>query len=186
MLTKQTPIVRQCVHEGLPVSGDAITAADIADDKYLKPVLDDDAVILGLFDLPEVVVAGNPAAATTTATGAAGAGEDKANVDGLLQRNAELRDELARVAAQFENYRTAVQRTLDQRWGVDGEGEGFDYEDRAADVAGVVRREIKAKGKDANPDDESKHYWESYSGVGASLDIYSSTFLSPLPIEQVC
>ena len=80
---------------------------------------------------------------------------------------AELREELARVSAQFENYRAAVQRTLDQRWGVN---EGFDDEDRTADVAGVVRRETgKPKGKDANPNDESKYYWESYSGVGKCL-----------------
>ena len=168
------------------MSGDVITAADIADDRYLKPVLDDDAVILGLFDLPEVVAADSPAAAGATA-GTGGIGEGKADVEGLLRGNAELRDELARVTAQFENYRAAVQRTLDQRWGVDG----FDDEDRAADVAGVVRREIKSIGKDANPDDESKHYWESYSGVGKCLELLFflfSLFSFPthLPYRAVC
>ena len=161
-LTKPA-LVRQRVHEGLPVTGDAITAADIADDRYLKPVLDDDAVILGLFDLPDV---GGASGSANNAVAGEG-GEGKADVEGLVRRNAELREELARVSAQFENYRAAVQRTLDQRWGV---SEGFDDEDRTADVAGVVRRETgKPKGKDANPNDESKYYWESYSGVGKCL-----------------
>ncbi|KAK7755064.1 Ribosomal protein arginine N-methyltransferase rmt3 [Diatrype stigma] len=175
---KLVNFVRQRVHEGLPVTGEDITLADIDHDQYLKPVLDDDAVILGLFDLPEVV----PSTTTTTTTatsdaagssagGANGASDNTPLVNDLLARNAELREELARAAAQFDSYRAAVQQTLDQRWG--------DVVDADADAEAVAKaererkekererrqREKKKGGELANPNDESKYYWDSYSQI---------------------
>ncbi|KAI1816644.1 S-adenosyl-L-methionine-dependent methyltransferase [Poronia punctata] len=133
---KLVNFIRQRVHEGLPVSED-ISLADISDDAYLKPVLDDDAVIIGLFDLPELSTA-----------------QDGENVDELRKRNAELEEKLASITVQYDNYRDAVSKTLDERWG----------DDKAVsqDAAG------KGKDKDVVPvirEDESKYYWESYAGV---------------------
>jgi protein arginine N-methyltransferase 3 len=134
------------VHEGLPVSED-ISLSDINDDAYLKPVLDDDAVIIGLFDLPDL-----PA---PDAILAAQSSDNAALVSDLLKRNTELQEELARVALQYENYRATVSRTLDERWGDAG-------------APGTGEAAGKGKGKDdiEEKEDESKYYWESYAGVG--------------------
>ncbi|KAH9893759.1 S-adenosyl-L-methionine-dependent methyltransferase [Xylariomycetidae sp. FL2044] len=143
--------VRQRVHEGLPVSQDAIAAADIEKDQYLKPVLDDDAVILSLFDLPELP----PAAGAAEVAGAQGGNDDSALTNDLLRRNAELQEQLARVTAQFESYRGAVSQTLDERWG---------DVDQAEAEAGRNKGKGKA-GEVAVKEDDSKYYWESYAGA---------------------
>ncbi|KAI1496427.1 hypothetical protein F5X99DRAFT_73654, partial [Biscogniauxia marginata] len=138
---KLVNFIRQRVHEGLPVSED-ISAADIDHDQYLKPVLDDDAMILGLFDLPELTPAGSvPPQA-----------DNAALVNDLLRRNNELQEELARITAQFESYRATVSQTLDERWG--------DVDQAEAESSGKAGQ---GKGKDAQKDD-SKYYWESYAG----------------------
>ncbi|KAI0973175.1 S-adenosyl-L-methionine-dependent methyltransferase [Xylaria arbuscula] len=143
---KLVNFIRQRVHEGLPVS-ENISLADIDDDAYLKPVLDDDAVIIGLFDLPELTAPGD----TLSAQG----GDNAALVNDLLRRNTELQEQLATALLQHENYRAAVSKTLDERW---GETEA----DKANESAG------KGKGKDGadgEKEDDSKYYWESYAGV---------------------
>lgn len=135
------PIVRHRTHDGVAVADD-VSKSDFDRDEYLKPVLEDDAVIMGLFDLPDVV----PEKAAP--------GEGAATVDDLLKRNVELQEELARVTAQFESYRVTVAETLDQRWGdVD-----------AAEAEAKAAADEKAKGK--APEDSSKYYWESYAGNG--------------------
>ncbi|XXG97903.1 hypothetical protein Hte_004219 [Hypoxylon texense] len=139
---KLVNFIRQRVHEGLPVTED-LSWSDIDHEQYLRPVLDDDAVILGLFDLPELQPAG-----------ASGSGGDDNNsavlVDDLLKRNAELQEELARTKAQFDSYRVAVQQTLDERWG--------DVDQAEAEAAS------SRKGKEVKKEDDSKYYWESYAG----------------------
>ncbi|KAJ1338544.1 type I protein arginine methyltransferase [Microdochium nivale] len=137
---KLVNFVRQRVHEGLPVTED-ISASDISGDQYLKPVLGDDAVILGLFDLPDVA-ADAPAAGSSADAGA----------NDLTKRNAELAEQLARVTAQFENYRITVQQTLDERW---GDADQADAE---------ARRAAQLKAAKEQPEDPSKYYWESYAG----------------------
>lgn len=133
------------MHEGLPVSED-ISLSDIDDDAYLKPVLDDDAMIIGLFDLPEL-------SAPDTALSAQ-SGDNAVLVNDLLKRNTELQEQLASVMLQYENYRATVSKTLDDRWG-----------DEKADAAG------KGKVNDVVDikEDDSKYYWESYAGVGELL-----------------
>ncbi|KAI1139650.1 S-adenosyl-L-methionine-dependent methyltransferase [Hypoxylon sp. FL0543] len=140
---KLVNFIRQRVHEGLPVTED-ISWSDIDQEQYLKPVLDDDAVILGLFDLPEL----KPA----EAQGAKG--DNAAVVDDLLKRNTELQEELARVKAQFDSYRAAVQQTLDERWG--------DVDQAEAESAAAAAKAGKDKGVKK---DESQSYWESYAGA---------------------
>ncbi|RYP71990.1 hypothetical protein DL771_004459 [Monosporascus sp. 5C6A] len=147
---KLVNFIRQRVHEGLPVTED-ISLADIDHEQYLKPVLDDDAVILGLFDLPEVTTAAAAADAIAAKAAAETSGDNAALVNDLLMRNAELQEELARVTAKFDNYRVAVQQTLDQRW-----GDEADADDEAA--------KGKGKGKE-KAEDDSKYYWDSYAGI---------------------
>ncbi|TGJ85448.1 hypothetical protein E0Z10_g3293 [Xylaria hypoxylon] len=146
---KLVNFIRQRVHEGLPVSED-ISVADIDDDAYLKPVLDDDAVIIGLFDLPEL--------SAPDAIIAAQSGDNGALVNDLLKRNTELQEQLASVLLQHENYQAAVSKTLDERW---GEAGADDNTKKTNQTAG------KGKGKDGveEKEDESKYYWESYAGV---------------------
>jgi hypothetical protein len=99
--------VRQRVHEGLTLP-DEITLKDIDDDRYLKPVLDDDALIMCLDDLPEPSPPAGEAAKLS-----------EVSPEDVIKRNSELQTELEALAKQFNNYRLAVQQTLDTRWGED-------------------------------------------------------------------
>ncbi|CAJ2511026.1 Uu.00g066510.m01.CDS01 [Anthostomella pinea] len=147
--------IRQRAHEGLPVSED-ISSSDLDHEQYLKPVLDDDAVIIGLFDLPELT--------PPDAQVGGGGGENEALVNDLLKRNSELQEELARVSAQYENYRATVSQTLDERW-------GDVAEPAESSKAGGAPEKEKAKGMggegngEVKKEDDSKSYWESYAGV---------------------
>ncbi|KAI2626812.1 S-adenosyl-L-methionine-dependent methyltransferase [Xylaria nigripes] len=144
--------IRHRVHEGLPVSED-ISLADINDDAYLKPILDDDAAIIGLFDLPEL----DPEVPPESSVG----GDDNAAlVNDLLKRNAELQEQLSNVMIQYESYRADVSKTLDNRWGE----AGADDSDKKAESS-VVAGKGKARDGEEEPEDESKYYWESYAGI---------------------
>ncbi|KAI1099092.1 S-adenosyl-L-methionine-dependent methyltransferase [Jackrogersella minutella] len=144
---KLVNFIRQRVHEGLPVTED-ISWSDIDQEQYLRPVLDDDAVILGLFDLPELKPAETQGG---NSNGGGGDGDNAALVDDLLRRNGDLQEELARVKAQFDGYRVTVQQTLDERWG---------------DVDQAEAESAKAsKQKDVAKKDDSQYYWESYAGA---------------------
>ncbi|KAL7624764.1 Ribosomal protein arginine N-methyltransferase rmt3 [Parahypoxylon ruwenzoriense] len=148
--------IRQRVHEGLPVTED-ISWPDINHDQYLKPVLDDDAVILGLFDLPEVKPAG---------VAVSQGGDNAVIVEDLLKRNSELQGELTRVKARFDNYRVAVQKTLDERWG------DVDPAEQPAESATKVRGKQNEAEKE---EDESKYYWESYAGADIHEEMLKDT-----------
>ncbi len=130
-----------------------ITAEHLADDKLLIPVLEDDALIFCLDELP----ASTPSQAQEKAkvADAPAAGHGGAPVDELLQKNAQLQAELEQLAKQFTNYRLAVEQTLDKRWGVDEEGE----KGEASKTADPVVPEKKQK-------DESTYYFESYAHNG--------------------
>lgn len=134
--------IRSQVHDGQTVS-ENISTSEIESDQYLKPVLDDDAVIIGLFDLPDIVPEATPVQT-----------QDGTAVDDLLKRNTELQEELQRITAQFERYRATVSETLDQRW---GSVEAAEAEAAAAKAAG--KGPVPKK-----PEDTSKYYWESYAG----------------------
>ncbi|KAK3683541.1 S-adenosyl-L-methionine-dependent methyltransferase [Podospora appendiculata] len=134
--------VRQRVHEGAEVPAE-ISQADLEDDRYLKPVLDDDALILCLDDLPETGAAA--AAASASASGLPSSGVDASLDVELKKSTAELQAELEQLTKQFTNYRLAVQKTLDERWQANDEPD---------DVPG-------AKGGEAK--DDSAYYFESYA-----------------------
>jgi predicted RNA methylase len=87
-----------------------ISRSDFEDDRYLQPVLENDAL---LFTLDEILEDEEAVAAAT------GAGEAPSTE--LSSRNRELEAELEALRGQFANYRLAVEQTLDRRWGVDDE-----------------------------------------------------------------
>ncbi|KAK3985793.1 S-adenosyl-L-methionine-dependent methyltransferase [Cladorrhinum sp. PSN332] len=145
--------VRQRVHEGKEVKAESITVEDLNDDSLLKPVLEDDALILCLDDLP---VAGSAQQTKDgkAAAAAAGGGEAPA-VDELLQKNAQLQEELERLAQQFNNYRLAVQKTLDERWG-DDDGKA----ESSSKAKAVIANE---EGEKKKGPEEATWYFESYA-----------------------
>ncbi|KAK4209333.1 S-adenosyl-L-methionine-dependent methyltransferase [Rhypophila decipiens] len=146
--------IRQKVHEGAALPAD-ITKADLDDDRYLKPVLDDDALILCLDDLPEPKSAAASGPGTSTTAGESTTA-DGPQVDLLLQKNAALQAELEQLTKQFSNYRLAVQQTLDQRWQAD-EDSGD------APTPGSSSASKSPPGKDEKPKDDSAYYFESYA-----------------------
>ncbi|KAH8601357.1 putative ribosomal protein arginine N-methytransferase rmt3 [Bisporella sp. PMI_857] len=127
---KLVNFIRSQVHSGLPVSAD-ITKNDFEDDKFLKPVLEDDALLISLDDLPEL-----PSESERNKAEAPSA---------LAARVAELEEELRRIQTQFDNYRSTVEETLDERWNDKSKGPG-----PAPDE------------KEEKRDDDS-HYFSSYS-----------------------
>lgn len=129
------------MHEGLALPED-ICLRDIEDDRYLKPVLDDDALIMCLDDLPE------PSAPAGEAK------QSEVSPEDLIRRNTELQGELEALAKQFNNYRLAVQQTLDTRWGED------DTEVQSRGPSAPVKAEDSKAEKEKAED--GNHYSESY------------------------
>ncbi|KAK4222489.1 S-adenosyl-L-methionine-dependent methyltransferase [Podospora fimiseda] len=161
--------IRQRVHEGKEVKAENITVEELNDDSLLKPVLEDDALILCLDDLP---VAG--AAAQDKKDSKASAGEPPA-VDELLQKNAQLQEELERLAQQFNNYRLAVQKTLDERWGEDDSKAESSSSSKAKNV---VAEEGEKKDEKKAPE-EATWYFESY----ANNDIHETMLKDTIRTE---
>ncbi|KAL2759505.1 hypothetical protein ACRALDRAFT_1074227 [Sodiomyces alcalophilus JCM 7366] len=105
---KLVNFIRQQIHDGRPLP-ETITLETIADDRYLKPVVDDDALILSLdeLDLDDSDQEAVPPVA------------DDVSREDLAALNARLAEELAAVNSQFADYRLAVEETLERRWGDD-------------------------------------------------------------------
>ncbi|EKD14655.1 uncharacterized protein L3040_000178 [Drepanopeziza brunnea f. sp. 'multigermtubi'] len=104
--------IRSQVRCGQRVSPD-ISKADFEDEKFLKPVLEDDALLFSLDDLPEV----------TEHEQSAQSGKGKAipsDSGPLAARVVELEEDLRRMQLQFDNYRSTVSQTLDERWNASG------------------------------------------------------------------
>nr|CAB91258.1 related to protein arginine N-methyltransferase 3 [Neurospora crassa] len=155
-LIKLINFIRSKVHEGVPLPAE-ITAADLEDDRYLKPVLDDDALILCLDDLPESSGTGAEASAAGTQKGA-----DAPAVDELIQKNAELQAQLEQLSKQFSNYRLAVQQTLDQRWQADDDDKDA-AKGKAAAAAAAAAPSGPAPEGPAAKEGASDYYFESYA-----------------------
>lgn len=144
----------------------------MADDRLLIPVLENDELIFYLDDLP---ASPKPAKKAATAT--------QANVDELLRKNSELQDQLDRLAQQFNNYRLAVEHTLDKRWGLDGEGNEDEKTSSlfmsaasapspgtstATTVGPAQRTPDTAENGSGSEQDDSAYYFESYAHNGKS------------------
>jgi protein arginine N-methyltransferase 3 len=139
---KLVNFIRSQVHNGQSVSSN-ISKEDFADEKFLKPVLEDDALIINLDDLPDISTQeGNPGFEKKTDV-TSSSGE-------LVSRISELEEELRRMQSQFDNYRETVKQTLDDRWN-----------DKSTSGPSAGRK------KEEKRDDDS-HYFSSYSYNGQS------------------
>ncbi|KAL2069731.1 hypothetical protein VTL71DRAFT_14410 [Oculimacula yallundae] len=127
--------IRSQVHSGQKVSPD-VSKADFEDDKFLKPVLEDDALLFSLDELPEVT---EELQNTDSDKGKAVGGD----AEPLTARVIELEEDLRRIQLQFDNYRSTVSQTLDERWNASGSSKS-------------------AEEKEEKRDDDS-HYFSSYS-----------------------
>ncbi|KKA28670.1 hypothetical protein TD95_004755 [Thielaviopsis punctulata] len=132
---KLANFVRQCARDGTSLP-EPIVLENLSSDTLLKPVVDNDGLIMAL---DEVLDADDAAHASTTAVG----GEEAVK---LAQRNAELEEKLQRLTEQFASYRVTVEETLEKRWG--------DVEEK---------RETKGP---AIPEAIDQNYFESYAGYG--------------------
>ncbi|KAH6679605.1 putative ribosomal protein arginine N-methytransferase rmt3 [Halenospora varia] len=129
--------VRSRVHNGQKVDTN-ISRKDFDDEMFLKPVLEDDALLFSLDELPEIVEIQD------LDTQDKGKGIDR-NPGELVARVSELEEELRRIQFQFEDYRTTVKETLDKKWDDNSTAPG-----------------PSATEKEEKRDDDS-HYFSSYS-----------------------
>lgn len=113
---KLVNFVRDHVKNGSPLP-ENIATKDLEDEKYLRPVLENDALIFSLDEVLETI------------------NNDQANgsSDGNLEvRNRNLEEELEKLRDQFANYRLTVQQTLDKKWGDDSETASAEKKDDSA------------------------------------------------------
>ncbi|RKF59117.1 Ribosomal protein arginine N-methyltransferase rmt3 [Erysiphe neolycopersici] len=135
---KLVNFIRAEALEGRTISS-SLSKADFEDDLYLKPFLENDAVLYNLDDLP--VISGQ------RHDPASGIKEIIESQDSILEiRVSELEEKLRRVEGQFDSYRTSVSRILDERLQAMPSGE--------ASVS-------KIKSKDES--DLDSHYFSSYA-----------------------
>ncbi|KAK2021110.1 methyltransferase domain-containing protein [Colletotrichum zoysiae] len=131
---KLVNFIRQLIHDGAALP-EAISAEDIADERFLKPVIEDDALIMALTELDL-------------------GDESSEAIQQVAQpsssREVQLAEELEKLKSQFASYRAAVEQTLDQRWGDDAAV--TTHSDSSRDVDNKEARK-----------DESQYYWESYA-----------------------
>lgn len=102
---KLVNFIRHYTEKGLSLPKE-IANKDIEDDAYLKPVLENDALLFSLDDILEIGEKDGHADSGTSES-----------VNTLLSRNRELEEELETIRNQFGNYRLTVEQTLDKRWG---------------------------------------------------------------------
>lgn len=137
--------IRSQVQNGNTVLSN-ISSEAFEDEKFLKPVLEDDALLFSLDDLPEIVE-------QPTSTDAEAKGKEVSTGSGeLVARVSELEEELRRIQLQFDNYRTTVSETLDDRWN--------DKTTSGPFKSGSEDKEEKR--------DDDSHYFTSYSYNGKS------------------
>jgi protein arginine N-methyltransferase 3 len=105
---KLVNFIRSNVKAGQAVVAKDISAEDFVDEKYLKPVLENDALLFSLDEILEEQEGLDSGAAQVSG-------------EALAAKNKELEDELEALRSQFANYRLAVEQTLDKRWGDESE-----------------------------------------------------------------
>ena len=145
-----------------------ISEADFSGDEYLRPVLEDDALILALDSLPESQEQ-NAAGKERNSTG-----NDTAGATELHAKIEQLQSELESLNKQFENYRLAVQKTLDQRWGVDEEPQKGASASKTANTPNDAKAtSVSKKGDEEEVPSSSgtDYYFESYSHSGKSTTL---------------
>lgn len=135
--------IRSEIKSGRLVSSN-ISLTDFEAEEFLKPVLEDDALLFNLDDLPEIGL--ERSNANLDYAGASGSTR-------LLTRVVELEEELRKTQSQFSDYRITVMQTLDERW--------------KESSLGADSNTSNGEVKEAKCDDDS-HYFSSYSYNGMS------------------
>lgn len=138
-------LVRSTAKDGKSLPGQ-ISEADFQDDRFLMPVLPDDALIMCLDDLPPSDAAEGKGKAAEEAQ-VSGSGDD------LAGKNAALQAQLDEMTRQFANYRLAVEQTLDKRWHAE--------DDDSSSTSSAPPKEKK--------EDNSNYYWEGYANHGKAF-----------------
>lgn len=133
---KLVNFIRGAVKDGKKLP-EQISDADIQDDeKFMLPVLANDAFIMCLDDLP---------ASSDAHAAEAGEGVESKSGAEAEGTTAALQARIDELTKQFANYKFAVEQTLDKRWHAD---------DEPSQKSGGSEKEKK---------DESQYYWESYA-----------------------
>ena len=138
---KLVNFIRSQVRDGKAVTS-KISREDFEDEKFLKPTLEDDALLFSLDELPDVVD-----------SAVLDKGKDAQDPGQLVARVSELEEELRRIQGQFDNYRATVTETLDERWNEKSVAKTSSSTDEP---------------KEEKRDDDS-HYFTSYSYNGQSI-----------------
>jgi len=121
------------------------------EDKYFRPVLEDDALLFSVDDILEM------AQATENGKSSTGSTPEHSNIAKIK----ELEEDLARLQAQFADYRNAVSTTLEERWNERGSSAG---QAGSSGAAGQISTTSTEPAKPARDDDT--HYFDSYSYNG--------------------
>lgn len=127
------------------------------DDKYLQPVLEDDALLYSLDD-----ILGNFADDKEPLKNGNGYGyqhgyQPEAHTPDPFDRVIQLEKELQRLQHQFTEYRETVSLTLENRWNI------------TDDASGSVNGIAKSNGTAPLSQDDDTHYFSSYSTNGQRL-----------------
>lgn len=164
---------REKADEALPES---ISEADLQDDRFLMPVLPDDAFLTCLDDLPPSSSSESPGKGKDKASNEAEATTETAT--DLAGKNAALEAQLEALTKQFAGYRLAVEQTLDKRWHADDDSDDDDSDASVPSPAAAAKKGGPPK------EDNSKYYWESYANHGRSC--FFRFFFFVFPIACVC
>lgn len=120
------------------------------DDRYMRPVLEDDAMLFGIGDVLELAGLGDSNEEAQDASAAKSGLTDGEN--GSRSQIAQLESELQQLRLQYAEYKSMVEKTLDSRW--------EEAPDRAVE-AGASRQDSAS--------DHDAGYFDSYDGIGTTL-----------------
>lgn len=128
------------------------------DDKYLQPVLEDDALLYSLDDiLGNFVDDKEPNTKHENYYGYQHGYQPEAHAPDPFDRVIQLEKELQRLQHQFTEYRETVSLTLENRW------------NSTDDAPGSVNGIAKSNGTAPLSQDDDTHYFSSYSTNGQRL-----------------
>ncbi|KAL2889037.1 Protein arginine N-methyltransferase 3 [Ceratocystis lukuohia] len=139
---KLSNYVRLKAQEGNATLGN-ISVDDLNDDIYLKPVLDNDGLLMSLDEILDEDDEANAELNTSP--------HSDIPVAQLLKTNALLEEQLGKLTEQFASFRQTVAETLDKRWGDDVTSENPD-------------KTKNVKSGPAIPQSIDNNYFESYAG----------------------
>lgn len=146
-MIKMINYIRSEVHQGNEAP-DLSSREAFQEERYLKPFLEQDALLYSLDDIVGPFDQAAPAAINGVT------GDSSPEEDTARNRIAELQDELRRLQKQFSAYRETVDQTLEKRWNNEENG--------PADS----RNALAQNGIKAVPRDDDTHYFSSYSSNG--------------------